>query len=96
MTIDLNDYPPWSIFLISFVSILGASEIGRRLGLRASKRGGDCVSGARCRRKETRGRTIWCFGMDAVMPTLATIGFLQHHPSPPLPDRIWVARRNLL
>ena len=44
MTIDLNDYPLWSIFLVSFVSILAASEIGRRLGVRASKRGGDNVS----------------------------------------------------
>ena len=43
MTIDLNDYPLWSIFLVSFVSILAASEIGRRL-VRASKRGGDNVS----------------------------------------------------
>jgi len=44
MTIDLNDYPLWSIFLVSFVAILGASEIGRRLGVRASGRGGDNVS----------------------------------------------------
>ena len=44
MTIDLNDYPLWSIFLVSFICILGASEIGRRLGVRASKRGGDNVS----------------------------------------------------
>ena len=33
MTIDLNDYPLWSIFLVSFISILAASEIGRRLGV---------------------------------------------------------------
>ena len=43
MTIDLNDYSLWSIFLASFVSILAASEIGRRLGVRTAKRGGDNV-----------------------------------------------------
>ena len=44
MIIDLNDYPLWSIFLASFISILGASEIGRRLGVRTAKRGGDNVT----------------------------------------------------
>ena len=43
MTFDLNDYSLWSIFLASFVSILAASEIGRRLGVRTAKRGGDNV-----------------------------------------------------
>ena len=44
MAIDLNNYPLWSIFLISFVALLAASEIGRQLGVRASGRGGDNVS----------------------------------------------------
>ena len=44
MAIDLNNYPLWSIFLVSFLAILAASEIGRRLGVRASGRGGDNVS----------------------------------------------------
>ena len=44
MTIEFNHYPLWSIFLVSFVAILGASEIGRRLGVRASGRGGDNVA----------------------------------------------------
>ena len=44
MITDLNDYPLWSIFLASFVSILAASEIGRRLGVRAIKRAGDNVT----------------------------------------------------
>jgi hypothetical protein len=83
MIIDLNDYPLWSIFLVSFVSILAASESGAAsvqavAGATASL---GLVAGAR----RPAGRTIRCFGMDAAMPTLATIGFLQHHPSPPLP-----------
>ena len=44
MAIDLNNYPLWSIFLISFVALLAASKIGRQLGVRASGRGGDNVS----------------------------------------------------
>src|SRR5271165_6108905 len=44
MAIDLNNYPLWSIFLVSFLAILAASEIGRRLGVLASGRGGDNVS----------------------------------------------------
>jgi hypothetical protein len=42
--IDLHDYPLVPIFLVSLVAILAASEIGRRLGVRAGRRGGDNVS----------------------------------------------------
>ena len=42
--IDLNDYQLLPIFLVSFVVILAASEIGRRLSVRAGGRGGDNVS----------------------------------------------------
>jgi hypothetical protein len=42
--IDLHDYPLVPIFLVSLVAILAGSEIGRRLGVRAGRRGGDNVS----------------------------------------------------
>jgi len=41
---DLTGYPLLPIFLISLVVIVGASEIGRRLGVRATGKGGDNVS----------------------------------------------------
>jgi hypothetical protein len=42
--IDLNDYPLLAIFLVSSIVILVASEVGRRLGVRAGGGGGDNVS----------------------------------------------------
>jgi hypothetical protein len=44
MIVDLNDYRLLTIFLASLVIMLGASEIGRLLGVRATGRGGDDVS----------------------------------------------------
>ena len=41
---DLNDYALLPIFLVSSVLILAASEIGRRLGVHARRRGGDNVT----------------------------------------------------
>lgn len=42
--IDLYAYGLLSIFLVSVAAILGANEIGRRLGVRAAGRGGDHIS----------------------------------------------------
>lgn len=42
--IDLNNYPLLSIFWVSVIVILAASEIGRRLGVRAGAKGGENVS----------------------------------------------------
>jgi hypothetical protein len=42
--INLEQYPLLTIFAVSLVAILGASEIGRLLGVRATGRGGDDVS----------------------------------------------------
>ena len=44
MIVDLNHYRLLTIFLASLVIMLGASEIGRLIGVRASGRGGDDVS----------------------------------------------------
>src|SRR5262245_3136232 len=44
MTIDVNDYPLPVIFLVSIVLIVAATEVGRRLGVRAAGQGGDAVS----------------------------------------------------
>ena len=44
MLINLGDYQLPVIFLAGLIAILGASEIGRRLGVRATGRGGDDVS----------------------------------------------------
>jgi hypothetical protein len=41
---NLEDYRLLTIFVVGLVAILGASEIGRLLGVRASGRGGDDVS----------------------------------------------------
>jgi hypothetical protein len=41
---NLDDYHLLTIFVVGLVVILGASEIGRLLGLRATGRGGDDVS----------------------------------------------------
>jgi hypothetical protein len=43
MSIDLNDYPLLSIFLVSLGVIVAASEIGRLLGARAGTRGDENV-----------------------------------------------------
>jgi hypothetical protein len=42
--LDLYNYPMLAVFLVSVVVILGACEIGRRLGVRALGRGGDNIS----------------------------------------------------
>ena len=42
--LDLSDFPLLAIFLVSSTVILVASEIGRRLGVRAGSAGGDNVS----------------------------------------------------
>ena len=42
--IDLNNYPLLSIFLVSVIVILAASEIGRRLGVSAGAKGRENVS----------------------------------------------------
>jgi hypothetical protein len=44
MSGDVTDYPLLPIFLVSVVVILAASEIGRRLGVRAGGQGGDNVT----------------------------------------------------
>jgi hypothetical protein len=44
ITTDLNDYSLLTIFLVSIVFLVAASEAGRRLGARAAGRGGDDVS----------------------------------------------------
>jgi hypothetical protein len=44
MNVDLNDYRLLTIFLASLAIMLGASEIGRLIGVRATGRGGDDVS----------------------------------------------------
>ena len=44
MSLDMIDYPLWVIFLISAAVIVGASEIGRRLGVRAAAGGGDNIT----------------------------------------------------
>jgi hypothetical protein len=41
---DLNDYSLLTIFLVSIVFLVAASEAGRALGVRAAGRGGDDVS----------------------------------------------------
>lgn len=41
---NLDDYPLLTIFVVGLIVILGASEIGRLLGVRATGRGGDDVS----------------------------------------------------
>jgi hypothetical protein len=41
---DLNDYSLLTIFLVSIVVLVAASEAGRALGVRAAGRGGDDVS----------------------------------------------------
>jgi hypothetical protein len=42
--INLEDYQLLTIFVVSLIAILSASEIGRLLGVRATGRGGDDVS----------------------------------------------------
>lgn len=42
--LDLYNYPLFVIFLVGVVLILAASEIGRRIGMRASARGGGDIS----------------------------------------------------
>ena len=44
MLINLEDYQLPTIFVVSTIAILGTSEIGRRLGIRAVGRGGGDVS----------------------------------------------------
>jgi hypothetical protein len=44
MMLDVNDYPLITIFPVSIVLILGAGEVGRRLGGRAARRGAVGVS----------------------------------------------------
>lgn len=44
MMVDLAAYPLWAILLASLVAFLAACEIGRRLGVRVSRRGKDNVS----------------------------------------------------
>jgi hypothetical protein len=44
MATDINDYPLAAIFLVSVVLIVAATEVGRRLGVHASRRGADDVS----------------------------------------------------
>jgi hypothetical protein len=44
MTLDPNDYPLLAIFAVSLVLILGAAEVGNRLGERAARRGAASVS----------------------------------------------------
>jgi hypothetical protein len=44
MNSEVTDYPLLEIFLVSLVVILGSSEIGRRLGLRAAIKGGDNIA----------------------------------------------------
>jgi len=44
MDADLSIYPLTGIFVVSVVVMLAASETGRRLGVRALRRGGDNVS----------------------------------------------------
>src|SRR5579859_1509169 len=44
MNSEVTNYPLLEIFLVSLVVILGSSEIGRRLGLRASIKGGDNIA----------------------------------------------------
>ena len=41
---NLDEYPLLTIFVVALIVILGASEIGRLLGVRATGRGGDDVS----------------------------------------------------
>ena len=41
---DLNDYSLLTIFLVSIIFLVAASEAGRQLGVRAAGRGGDDVS----------------------------------------------------
>ena len=38
------DHPLWLIFIVSLVVILAASEIGRWLGMRVSRRGQENIS----------------------------------------------------
>jgi len=42
--VELSSYPLLLVFLVSSIVILAASEIGRRLGVRAGGRGGDNVA----------------------------------------------------
>jgi hypothetical protein len=42
--LDLYNYPMLVVFLVSVAVILGACEIGRRLGIRAAGRGGDNIA----------------------------------------------------
>ena len=42
--IDLYNYPLFAIFFVGLAVILVASEIGRRLGLRARAHGGGSIS----------------------------------------------------
>ena len=44
MPFDIDDYSLSTIFSISLVLILGASEVGHRLGVRAARRGAAAVS----------------------------------------------------
>ena len=43
MSINLNEYQLLPIFAVSLVAILAASEIGRRVGVRIGRRGGENV-----------------------------------------------------
>src|SRR6516165_741358 len=42
--VELSGYSPLSIFLVSSIVILFASEIGRRIGVRRAARGGDHIA----------------------------------------------------
>src|SRR5579859_7225579 len=44
MNSEVTNYPLLEIFLVSLVVILGSSEIGHRLGLRAAIKGGDNIA----------------------------------------------------
>ena len=44
MVIDLNDYRLLTIFLVSAVAVLAATEIGRFLGVRAKSREGRSIA----------------------------------------------------
>jgi hypothetical protein len=44
MSINLEDYQLLTIFVVGTIAILGASEVGRLLGIRALGRGGGDVS----------------------------------------------------
>jgi hypothetical protein len=44
LVFDFANHPLWLVFVVSLLVILSASEIGRRLGVRAAARGGDNIT----------------------------------------------------